>query len=421
MSKVLEWKADGIVLRELRTNEKEIRQLYDIDENQIYLAIYDMRSSVRFNAALGIAQTFMVCVVLSAGAGMFSKISNELVIHPIENMIEKVNAIARDPLAAANAEEERMLLEEYEDQMNPDFNGMDDEQINKIREKQKSQKDKKEVMETQIIEQTLCKIGGLLALVYGEAGSHIIAKNMEKGNEINPMLPGIKSMYIFGFCDIRCFTDTTEVLEEGVMIFVNEIGNIVHSIVNTFSGAANKNVGDAFLLVWKLDKQDIFHNELTETLSVVKSNRVSQLADMSVISFLLLISGLKKSKKMVKYNDHDGLNKRIPNYEVKLGLGLHLGYAIEGPIGSYYKIDASYLSPNVRMSERLEGATKTYGAPILVSGELHEHFSPATQSKCRQVDYVEMGGIPDPVKLFTIDVDPTMIPLEEEQILTAKE
>lgn len=91
---------------------------------------------------------------------------------------------------------------------------------------------------------------------------------------------------------------------------------------------------------------------------------------MSVISFLLLISGLKKSKKMVKYNTHPGLNARIEGYEVKLGLGLHLGYAIEGPIGSYYKIDASYLSPNVRMSERLEGATKPYGCPILISGDL---------------------------------------------------
>jgi len=40
------------------------------------------------------------------------------------------------------------------------------------------------------------------------------------------------------------------------MLFVNEIGEIVHSTVNKFSGAANKNIGDAFLLVWKLEKED---------------------------------------------------------------------------------------------------------------------------------------------------------------------
>jgi class 3 adenylate cyclase len=104
---------------------------------------------------------------------------------------------------------------------------------------------------------------------------------------------------------------------------------------------------------------------------------------MSVISFLLLISGLKRNRKMLKYKKHKGLNERMPNYEVKLGLGMHLGYAIEGPIGSYYKIDASYLSPNVRMSERLEGATKPYGVPILISGDLWDHLSTETQVQCR--------------------------------------
>jgi class 3 adenylate cyclase len=56
---------------------------------------------------------------------------------------------------------------------------------------------------------------------------------------------------IFGFCDIRNFTDLTEVLQEGVMSFVNTIAQIVHSEVHLHNGAANKNIGDAFLLVWK--------------------------------------------------------------------------------------------------------------------------------------------------------------------------
>jgi len=104
---------------------------------------------------------------------------------------------------------------------------------------------------------------------------------------------------------------------------------------------------------------------------------------MAVISFLLLISGLQKSQKMTKYNNHKGLNARMPNYRVRLGLGLHLGYAIEGAIGSYYKIDASYLSSNVKMAERLEGATKHFGVPLLISGALHRYCSRKTKSQCR--------------------------------------
>lgn len=36
------------------------------------------------------------------------------------------------------------------------------------------------------------------------------------------------------------------------MVFVNTIAEIVHSSVDRYGGAANKNIGDAFLLVWKL-------------------------------------------------------------------------------------------------------------------------------------------------------------------------
>jgi hypothetical protein len=59
----------------------------------------------------------------------------------------------------------------------------------------------------------------------------------------------LSQVAVFGFCDIRRFTDTTEVLQEGVMEFVNVIAHLVHSAVAARGGAANKNIGDAFLLV----------------------------------------------------------------------------------------------------------------------------------------------------------------------------
>ncbi len=42
-------------------------------------------------------------------------------------------------------------------------------------------------------------------------------------------------MAVFGFCDIRNFTDATEVLQEGVMEFVNSIAQIVHTEVPALS------------------------------------------------------------------------------------------------------------------------------------------------------------------------------------------
>jgi hypothetical protein len=59
---------------------------------------------------------------------------------------------------------------------------------------------------------------------------------MSKGGDVDPMLPGKKIIAIFGFCDIRNFTDATEVLQQGVMVFVNEIAEIVHSTVDQYNG-----------------------------------------------------------------------------------------------------------------------------------------------------------------------------------------
>ncbi len=51
--------------------------------------------------------------------------------------------------------------------------------------------------------------------------------------------------------------------------------------------------------------------------------------------------------------------------------------------GSEYKIDASYLSPNVNMASRLEAATKQFGLPLLLSEDFVECLSSEVRSKVR--------------------------------------
>ena len=120
-------------------------------------------------------------------------------------------------------------------------------------EESKKNKKKKKVntSETVILEQTIIKIGALLALGFGEAGARIIGDNMSGNGDVDPIVPGKKVVGIFGYCDIRRFIDTSEALQEDVMIFINEIAEIVHREVDYYSGAPNKNVGDSFLMVWK--------------------------------------------------------------------------------------------------------------------------------------------------------------------------
>ena len=53
------------------------------------------------------------------------------------------------------------------------------------------------------------------------------------------------------------------------------------------------------------------------------------MADLPVLSFIKIIVGLNMSNKLKKYQNNPELNKRLPNYSVKMGFGLHVGWAIE--------------------------------------------------------------------------------------------
>ncbi len=92
-----------------------------------------------------------------------------------------------------------------------------------------------------------------------------------------------------------------------------------------------------------------------------------------------------------------------------MGFGLHIGWAIEGAIGSEFKIDASYLSPNVNMASRLEAATKQFGVNFLISESLYDVLTPGLQNYCRNIDRVTVKGSNKPLKLYTIDMNLDMI------------
>jgi class 3 adenylate cyclase len=161
------------------------------------------------------------------------------------------------------------------------------------------------------------------------------------------------------------------------MVFVNQIAEVVHSQVDKYGGSANKNIGDAFLLLWKFNENDVVEDiETGKMILNRKSKWVSVVADLSVFSFIKTISKINKLSHLLEYRNYHALSRRLGGqYKVRMGFGLHMGWAIEGTIGSEYKIDASYLSPNVNITARLEAATKQYGVPLLFSGDLYSIMS----------------------------------------------
>ena len=315
-------------------------------------AWFDIRHEKAMEGKNAFFMTLFVVVLLGTGSMLFQSDAEKLFIGPIMKMTDIVRELADNPLAALDA-------------------GQDEDDS-----------------ETAVVTKAMVKIGGMLQIGFGEAGAEIIAHNMASGGELDVMIPGEKIDAIYGFCDIRSFTDATECLQEDVMLFVNEIGGIVHHATVESGGAPNKNIGDAFLLIWK--------PKPGETMI--------SLCDGALNSFIEVIEEINASRRLREITQHEGLQARIPGFTTKMGFGLHLGWAIEGAIGSNYKVDCSYLSPNVNMAARLEAATKQFGAEILLSGDFYQGLTPAMKSKCRQIDHITVKGSVQPMKLYSCDV-----------------
>lgn len=92
--------------KELRNEEVTPYSIKDDSSDKVIgYAIVDDRANNNLNAILSIVRTLFVSVVLSVGAMSFSRDVEQLVVEPIENMVEKVKRIAENPLEASQMEE----------------------------------------------------------------------------------------------------------------------------------------------------------------------------------------------------------------------------------------------------------------------------------------------------------------------------
>ena len=193
-------------------------------------AYVDCRYQSRLTAVLNFCRTTFVCAILGLGTVMFSSDATKLVLNPIERMVRKVQQMSTNPLLTGLITIEGVANRAQERAEDPQAHAPKGALLpGWLRARAANNKAYEENMETRLLERSIGKICSLMAVGFGEAGSEIIAENMRHGGALNPMVPGRKVVAIFGFCDIRQFTDTTEVLQEGIMEFVNLIAKIVHT------------------------------------------------------------------------------------------------------------------------------------------------------------------------------------------------
>jgi len=370
-----------------------------------HLAFYfDLRPFTKMDAVYNLLNTLNILVLLVGVSLMFSNDANRLIVNPVERMIKRVEAIRDDPLVAMRMADDEFKAEEI---------------IRARKKRAQKERIKNAVqqiatctfcstgsnapMETVILEKTIIKLGSLLALGFGEAGANIIGHNMKSGDSsgVNAMIPGTRVDCIIGVARVRDFSTATEVLQSKIMTFVNQIAEIVHGVVQEFLGAPNRNSGESFLIIWRIEGNEDEWDDLQ-----ARQKEASRLAGLSVCAFAKILGALHRSTLLATYRGHPGLQYRLgAGCRVNLSFGLHAGWAIEGAVGSEFKIDASYLSPNVSIAMSVERATDMYNVSLLVAQSVVELCHPMLVSKCRLIDNVIIVGSAKPMELHCVDLD----------------
>lgn len=384
-------------------------------------AYLQIQTASQAGALLSIFKTFFMMFVLVGFSLLLTHDANILVVGPLERMMSMVKKLAKNPLGALSDE---------------------DDTKSKSLARTTDNDTEEEEYETVMLEKSLRKIGGLLQVGFGAAGADIIAKNMGRG-ELRMMEPGRKITSIFGFGIIEDFTDTVSCLEQEITQYINSIANIVHSSCNSYFGAPNKNIGSAFLMAWKIcdgslpglvdprDPPDDPEGKAAANRKIELKKRENmmgswpnlagvgkfarpvppmELVDSALAAILRMRMGVARANNdgtFASFVVHPKMLKKFGPFKVRMGFGLHIGWAIEGAIGSKYKIDASYLSPNVNLSARLEAATHQFHTPMLMSHWFVEEMSEEAQRLCRLIDRVTVKGSEIPMGVYTFDITQT--------------
>ena len=91
----------------------------------------------------------------------------------------------------------------------------------------------------------------------GELGASIISESLTQTDiGMDLSIPGKKVEIVYSICRIRQFTDTTECLQEEIIVFVNKIVKIIHLCTQHWEGKPTKNYGERYMITWKLPGYD---------------------------------------------------------------------------------------------------------------------------------------------------------------------
>jgi len=195
-----------------------------------------------------------------------------------------------------------------------------------------------------------------------------VALQAYKEREIR--LEGSKRNLSIMFSDIKGFTFMTETLGNDIIKLLNLHYNKAINVIHRHDGDIGSIIGDAILAVFG-------------TMTTASQNKSLQ-AVRSGYEILVVAEDLRvaMNKRKVEYEKSlgrlEGEAEQV--YEavlLEVGVGIDGGEVFYGNIGSEERMVNTVIGDNVNSSSRLEGLTRVYKVPMIVSGYIKQEVENA--------------------------------------------
>lgn len=186
------------------------------------------------------------------------------------------------------------------------------------------------------------------------------------------LLIGKKQFCTIFFSDIRDFTTISESLTpEELVTALNNYFNYMVKIIVDNHGIVDKFIGDAIMGVYGAP------------ISAGNDAANGVKACFEMIEALKLFNDEMTSKGKINF---------------KIGMGVSSGDVIAGNIGSEQKMDYTVIGDPVNLASRLEGLTKVYKVPVIISEFTYEKISDIYFA--RELDLIRVKGKIKPTAIY---------------------
>jgi class 3 adenylate cyclase/HAMP domain-containing protein len=186
------------------------------------------------------------------------------------------------------------------------------------------------------------------------------------------MLVGENRVISILFSDIRSFTSISEQLEpDDLVSSLNRYFTVMVDIIDARQGTIDKYIGDAIMAFFGAPAR---HKD--DALNSV-------------------LAGIEMTEALEEFNANQ---RRLDKPEFRIGVGINYGVVTVGNIGTDKKMDYTIIGDMVNLGSRLEGLTKKYKQPLLISESLYRKVH--EQIPCRLIDTVAVKGRKKGVRIY---------------------